>query len=134
MVKQNHLILSQLRTQIERIDVRLFEYGRRYEWFRALPDCVDLVDRQLQLNITYLYHTTLSVLEERQNLLSDYIDDVRDVLADLEAVSETGKQVELRSQVFKESREEVKAAAAELIRLDRGIKAAMRNERELLAD
>ena len=134
MVITNHIILGKLRTQIERVSVRYAEYARRYETFRALPICENGNDRELQLNIAYLYHTSLSILEERQQSLNDYCDDVRDVLASVEEISGAQEQDELRENLFSECGQEIISVKKDLRQIDKGIKAAKQHERELLME
>lgn len=134
MTESNHVILGQLRTQIERTEVRLQTYGRQYEAFRVLSAETSEDEHELQVSIAYLYHTSLSILEERKQSLEAYCDDVRDVLASFEEVLDQEKQNELRQNLMVECREEIRELSRELREIDRGVAMARRHEHELLAD
>ncbi len=133
MGTSNHTIISQLRTQIERTEVRLATYARQYEAFRVLSAGTSEDERELQVSIAYLYHTSLSVLEERKKSLEEYCDDVRDVLASFEEVLDEGRQEEMRANLLAECREEVSGLKDELIEIDRGVAMARQHEHEFLA-
>lgn len=134
MGTSNHDILSQLRTQIERTEVRLATYARQYETFRVLSAETSEDERELQVSIAYLYHTSLSILEERKKSLEDYCDDVREVLASFEEIEDVEKQQELRSNLMIECQEEVTGLREELIEIDRGVAMARQHEHEFLAE
>ncbi len=134
MVTSNHTIIGQLRTQIERTEVRLATYARQYETFRALSSDASDDARELQVSIAYLYHTSLSILEERKKNLEDYCDDVRDVLASFEDVLDLDRREEMRTNLLTECREEISGLNEELIEIDRGVAMARRHEHELLTD
>ncbi|OIP78150.1 MAG: hypothetical protein AUK16_00790 [Parcubacteria group bacterium CG2_30_44_11] len=129
----NHMIIAKLRTQIERTEVRLATYARQYEAFRLLTVETDENERDLQLNIAYLYHTSLSILEERKKNLVDYCDDVRDVLASFEDVLDENRRAELRDNLFIECKEELSGLEDELLQIDQGVVMAKHHEHELLA-
>ncbi len=133
MGTSNQTIISQLRTQIERTEVRLATYARQYEAFRVLSAGTSEDERELQVSIAYLYHTSLSVLEERKKSLEEYCDDVRDVLASFEEVLDEGRQEEMRANLLAECREEVSGLKDELIEIDRGVAMARQHEQEFLA-
>ncbi len=134
MVTNNHTIIGQLRTQIERTEVRLATYARQYETFRALSSDTSDDARELQVSIAYLYHTSLSILEERKKNLEDYCDDVRDVLASFEDVLDLERREAMRSNLMAECREEISGLNEELVEIDRGVAMARRHEHELLTD
>ncbi len=134
MVTSNHTVIGQLRTQIERTEVRLATYARQYETFRALSSDASDDARELQVSIAYLYHTSLSILEERKKNLEDYCDDVRDVLASFEDVLDLDRREEMRTNLLTECREEISGLNEELIEIDRGVAMARRHEHELLTD
>ncbi len=130
----NHAIIGTLRTQIERTEVRLATYARQYETFRALSADTSEDERELQVSIAYLYHTSLSILEERKKNLEDYCDDVRDVLASFEEIMDDERRAELRQNLMVECREELSGLNEELESIDQGVAMARRHEHELLAD
>ncbi len=134
MTKCDHQILGQLRTQIERTEVRLQTYARQYEAFRVLSEGTSEDEHELQVSIAYLYHTSLSILEERKQSLEAYCDDVRDVLASFEEVTDVAKQSELRQSLWVECQDEIRELSRELREIDRGVAMARRHEHELLAD
>jgi len=134
MVIENHTIISCLRTQIERTEVRLQTYARQYETFRSSLDCVDESSRELQMSISYLYHTSLSILEQRKEGLEAYCDDVRGVLASFEEMDDESRQHELRTELLTECEEEVGALIAELHDIDEGVAMARRHEHELFTE
>lgn len=134
MVIENHTIISQLRTQIARTDMRLRTYARHYEAFRAYGDCSDSADRELQVSIAYLYHTSLSILEQRKESLEQYCDDVRGVLASFEDMVDVEQQRVLREELLSECQAEVSTLSEELRDIDEGVALARRHEHELLTD
>lgn len=134
MVIDNHTIIGQLRTQIERTEVRLSMYARHYEGFRLRSADTGEDNRELQSSIAYLYHTSLSILEERKTSLEEYCDDVRDVLASFEEVNDQEKRTELRRNLYNECCDELAGLDDELRQIDRGVAMARRHEHELLAD
>lgn len=134
MVITNHIILGQLRTLIERTEVRYATYSRRYEAFRQHPVCANEADRELQMSIAYLYHTSLSILEERQKTLEDYHQDIADVLVSFDDVSEAADRDHLREHLFLECREEIRGVRDELRQIDEGIMMAKRHESKLMAE
>lgn len=134
MATTNHTIISTLRTQIERTEVRLVTYARQYEAFRQLTAEMSDDERELQTSIAYLYHTSLSILEERKKNLEDYCDDVRDVLASFEDIVDEARRTELRDNLLVECRDELTGLHEELESIDQGVAMARRHEHELLAD
>lgn len=133
MGTSNQIIISQLRTQIERTEVRLATYARQYETFRVLSSETSEDERELQVSIAYLYHTSLSILEERKKDLEEYCDDVRDVLASFEEVLDQDRQEEMRVNLLAECRAEVTGLKEELAEIDRGVAMARQHEHEFLA-
>jgi chaperonin cofactor prefoldin len=133
METTNHMIIAKLRTQIERTEIRLATYARQYEAFRLLAVETDADERELQRSIAYLYHTSLSILEERKKNLEDYCDDVRDVLASFEDVLDSDRRDELRDNLLVECNEELSGLEDELTQIDQGVVMARRHEHELLA-
>lgn len=134
MVIENHTIISQLRTQIERTEVRLSTYARQYESFRSLASSSSDEERELQVSIAYLYHTSLSILEERKKSLEDYCDDVRDVLASFEEMLDEERRCEMRNNLLLECRTELQGLDEELLQIDQGVAMARQHEHELLAE
>jgi chaperonin cofactor prefoldin len=133
MGTSNQTIISHLRTHIERTEVRLATYARQYEAFRILSSDTSDDARELQVSIAYLYHTSLSVLEERKKSLEEYCDDVRDVLASFEEILDPDRQEEMRATLLAECREEVAGLQDELVEIDRGVAMARQHEHEFLA-
>ena len=134
MVRTHHVIIGQLRTQIERTEIRLRTYARQYEAFRQFPIPEDGETRDLQLSIAYLYHTSLSILEERRQSLEDYYTDVTDVLDSVDEVADPERATELRENVLSECQHEITTLTDELRHIDEGVAAAHRHQRELLFD
>ncbi len=133
METAGHVIIGKLRTQIERTEVRLVTYARQYEAFRLLAVEAGEDERELQLSIAYLYHTSLSVLEERIKDLEAYTDDVRDVLASFEDVLDDGRRSELQQNLLVECDDELSGLADELLQIDQGVAMARRHEHGLFA-
>jgi hypothetical protein len=134
MTSADQTIMTTLSTIQARTEVRYATYARQYESFRRLPECVEGPDRELQISIAYLYHTSLSILEERRRALAEYIEDVRDVLSSFADMTDLEKVDELRSSIAAECREEVIDLEKELRQIDRGITMAHRHESQLMAD
>ena len=134
MVYNDQYILTKLTTIQERVEVRYAAYARQYEAFRRLPVCEDETDRELQLSIAYLYHTSLSILEERSTGMKDYLEDVRDVLLSLGDMHDADKVVEIRTNVSEECQQEVRDLEHELRDIDRGVSMAHRHQAELMTD
>lgn len=134
MTSADQSIITTLTTVQARTEVRYTTYARQYEAFRRLPECVDEPDRELQISIAYLYHTSLSILEERRHALAEYIEDVRDVLSSFAEMNDVEKVDELRSNVVAECREEVMDLEKELRHIDRGITMAHKHESQLMAE
>lgn len=134
MVSEKVHIVALLTTLEMRATIRFQTYARQYESFRRYPLCEDEQDRELQLSIAYLYHTSLGILEERLETLSTYIEDVKGVLETLEDTSVEGHPQEVRENLQIESIEQIAELNRELAQIDRGIKAAHRQEKKLMAD
>ncbi len=134
MVIENHTIIGRLRTQIERTEMRLSVYSRQYESFKEHADYMEHDARDLQVSIAYLYHTSLSILEQRKQGLLEYCDDVREVLATFEDVADTNRQQTLRAELLQECEDELRTLADELHDIDDGVAMARRHEHELLTD
>jgi hypothetical protein len=90
-------------------------------------------ERELQQSIAYLYHTSLSILEERKKSLEDYCDDVRDVLVSFEEILDETRREELRANLLVECTDEIAGLESELRQIDRGVAMARQHEHELLA-
>jgi hypothetical protein len=133
MVSGSHIILGKLRTQIARTTVRMNVYSHQYEAFRKYPVCANDTDRELQMNIAYLYHTSLSMLEERRKSLEDYCEDVKDVLASFASLDEITKREQLQTDLFKECREEIISLQKELREIDASVAMARRHEIGLMS-
>lgn len=127
----NHGILVHIRKQRTRIEVRLQTYAYQYERFRDQDLSESDSDRAMQLNVAYLYHTSLSILEERLQTLEAYADDVREVLLDLESIDESARRKELRTSLYHESQEEVRTMKEEIDQIDAGIRFARKQCQEL---
>ena len=134
MVAVDQNLITQLTTLQARTAVRYATYARHYEAFRKLPVCADEADRELQLGIAYLYHTSLSILEERKIALAEYTEDVRDVILGFGDIHDRVKVNELRTNLAEECISEVRELEKELREIDRGISMAHRHERELMTD
>lgn len=126
----NHGIITQVRNQIARTHVRLQAYSRQYERFREQELSESDSERTIQLNIAYLYHTSLSVLEERLQGLENYADDVREVLLDLESIDESARRKDLRASLYHECQDEVKVFQDELEQIDSSIRFARKQCQE----
>lgn len=133
MVTDNHVIIAPLRTQIERTSVRLSTYARLYETFKLAPAPTDEDSRELRMSIAYLYHTSLSILEERKKSLEDYCADVTDVLQSFISLSGVEKADAIQALTL-ECQTEIKNLNEELQQIDEGIAAAKQHQRELLFD
>lgn len=127
----NHGIMVQLRTQIARTTVRLQAYAHQYEKFREQELSEADSERTMQLNVAYLYHTSLSILEERLQTIETYCEDIRDVLLDLESIDESARRKELRTSLYHECQEEVRTLQEELDQIDSGIRFARKQCQEL---
>jgi len=134
MVAVDQNLITQLTTLQARTTVRYATYARHYEAFRKLPICVDESDRELQLSIAYLYHTSLSILEERKVALAEYTEDVKDVILGFGEIDDALQIQELRTNLADECVSEVRELEKELREIDRGITMAHRHERELMMD
>jgi chaperonin cofactor prefoldin len=134
METTNHTIIAKLRTQIERTEVRLATYARQYEAFRLVVAEANEDERELQRSISYLYHTSLSVLEERKKNLEDYCDDIRDVLASFEDILDEDRRTELRKNLLVECKDELAGLEDELLQIDQGVAMARRHEQGLHAE
>ena len=127
----NHGILVHIRKQRTRIQVRLQTYAYQYEQFRAQELSETESERAMQLNVAYLYHTSLSILEDRLQTLETYADDVREVLLDLESIDESARRKELRTSLYHECQEEVRNVQEEIDHIDSGIRFARKQCQEL---
>lgn len=124
MKVMNIQILQPLQKQLARTTVRLQTYSRQYETFRVQSLSDNESERQLQLNIAYLYHTSLSILEERITSIQQYITDMEAVIDDLEVVDTSERRHELRSTLQSECIAEVESLQQELQQIDEGIRFA----------
>lgn len=134
MADNDQFITLPLTTLLVRISVRYATYSHHYESFRKLPVCHGDTNRELQLNIAYLYHTSLSILEERKQTLEEYIMEVREVIDTFKEMLDVEKVQEIRSNMITECAEEAELLRQELRQIDKGIKTAHRHERALMTD
>ena len=127
----NHGILAHIRKQRTRIHVRLQTYAYQYERFRDQELSESESERAMQLNVAYLYHVSLSILEERLQTLETYAEDVREVLLDLESIDESARRKELRSSLYHECEDEVCSIIGEIDQIDASVRFARKQCQEM---